>query len=399
LSHWILTINVGSGLGFRERTMDRIRAALFAGFSVAAVFLLWKHVQNPWWTWPWPLYGYAVLCVTSGTLIWPICSLLLAFRKQPPGVTQTRAIRELASPVDRAECIGDRPHSWLLHLPGNASFRLCLREWDVAIPLLPEPMEGLRIVQLSDLHLAPCFELRYFERVISACRQWDADFVFVTGDVVEHEEAIAWIEPLLGTVDAHLGKFAILGNHDEENQPHAIVKELARAGFDTLEGDWTAIELEGATIALGGTSAPWGPDVEPCAMPPADFRILLSHSPDRFYRAARWGIDLVFAGHNHGGQVRLPLVGPVFMPSRYSRRFDRGFFRRGRTMMYVSEGIAGQHPVRYGCLPEVTRFTLRNAVSATGFPESENRAAHRRNAEAMEREWSESRARQSKRMI
>jgi predicted MPP superfamily phosphohydrolase len=387
LAHWIWTINVGSGLGLRERTMERIRAAQFAGFSAASALLLWTHFQSPWWTWPWPLYGYAVLCVLSGTLVLPICSLLLAFRKQPAGVSQTRAIHELASPGDRAECVGDGPHSWLLHLPGNASFRLCLREWDVAIPALPEPMEGLRIVQLSDFHLAPCFQPRYFERAIGACRHWHADFVFVTGDIVEHEEAIAWIEPLLGSLDARLGKFAILGNHDEENQPQAIVKELVRAGFDTLEGEWTAIEVEGAILALGGTAAPWGPDVDPHVMPPADFRILLSHSPDRFYRAARSGINLVFAGHNHGGQIRLPLVGPVFMPSRYSRRFDRGFFRRGRTLMYVSEGIAGRHPVRYGCLPEVTRFTLRNAVGSAVLRELENRMVDDRNREAMVRDW------------
>ena len=115
---------------------------------------------------------------------------------------------------------------------------------------------------------------------------------------------------------------------------------------------------------MGGTSAPWGPEIDPRAIPPADFRILLSHSPDQFYRAARWEIDLMFSGHNHGGQIRLPLVGAVFMPSIYSRRFDRGFFRRDRTLMYVNEGVSGMHPVRYGCMPEVTRF-------AAGMPEQQ----------------------------
>src|SRR4029077_9911436 len=134
------------------------------------------------------------------------------------------------------------------------------------------------------------------------------------------------------------------------------------------------------------TAAPWGPDVDPLAMPPADFRILLSHSPDRFYRAARWGIDLMGAGHNHGGQIRLPLVGPVFIPSRYSRRFDRGFFRRDRTLMYVSEGVAGRHPVRYGCLPELPRFVLRPAGAAASLPGLERQTAHGRKREAMERD-------------
>ncbi len=97
-------------------------------------------------------------------------------------------------------------------------------------------------------------------------------------------------------------------------------------------------------------------------MPPADFRILLSHSPDLFYKAQGWGVDLMLSGHNHGGQIRLPLVGPVFMPSRYSRRFDRGFFRQNGTLMYVNEGVGGKHPVRYGCPPEVSRMVLRVAA-------------------------------------
>ena len=97
-------------------------------------------------------------------------------------------------------------------------------------------------------------------------------------------------------------------------------------------------------------------------MPPADFRILLSHSPDLFYKAQGWAVDLMLAGHNHGGQIRLPLVGPVFMPSRYSRRFDRSFFRQNGTLMHVSDGVGGKHPVRYGCPPEVSRMVLRVAA-------------------------------------
>ena len=182
--------------------------------------------------------------------------------------------------------------------------------------------------------------------MIDACRGWHADLIVLTGDVVEDDEAIAWVEPLLAPLRGPAGEARlILGNHDEDHQPQAItLEELARAGFETLEGRWMTLDADGATIAVGGTSAPWGPALDPAAMPAADFRILLSHSPDRFYRAAEWGIDLMLAGHNHGGQIRLPLIGAVFMPSVYSRRFDRGFFRRGPTLMYASEGVAGMHP-------------------------------------------------------
>jgi predicted MPP superfamily phosphohydrolase len=265
----------------------------------------------------------------------------------------------------RDDLIGEGEGAWLLRLPGNESFQLRMSDWDVSIPGLPPALDGLRIVQVSDLHMARCFRPAFFERVVGACHAWEADLLAITGDIIEDDAAIAWIEPILGPLDARIGKFAILGNHDREHQPSSTIAAMARAGYEVLDGRWTTREVDGTTIALGGTSAPWGPDVDPSAMPAADFRLLLSHSPDRFYRAERWGIDLMVAGHNHGGQIRLPLVGAVFMPSVYSRRFDRGFFRRGRTLMYASEGIAGLHPVRYGCPPEVTRFTLRPAAVAS----------------------------------
>ena len=184
---------------------------------------------------------------------------------------------------------------------------------------------------------------------------------------MEDDETISWVEPLLSPLAARLGKFAILGNHDNEHQPQAIAGELGRAGFEMLEGRWTTLDLEGTTLAIGGTSAPWGPAFAASDVPPADFRILLSHSPDLFYKAQRWGINLMLSGHNHGGQIRLPLVGPVFMPSRYSRRFDRGFFRQNGTLLYVNVGVGGKHPVRYGCPPEVSRLVLHAGAGGVGL--------------------------------
>ena len=160
-----------------------------------------------------------MLCVVSGMLIWP---LFVAHRPAPAPRESTGRSRHSTWPGSGTRAlIGGGNGSWLLRLPGNESFRVQLREWDVAIPGLPEPLDGLRIVQLSDLHLAPCFERRFFERVIDACRGWDADLVVMTGDIVEDDEAIGWIEPLLAPLEARLGKFAILGNHDDEHQPRS----------------------------------------------------------------------------------------------------------------------------------------------------------------------------------
>lgn len=359
LYHFMLAVNVTSGLGFRERALGRIRLVLLAVLLGSAGFLLWKHTVDPWWTWAWPLRAYAFLCLASGVVFWPVCSLSLKTRKRPSGVSVRTDFLDLCRECGAEALIGRGKGTWQLRLPGNESLSLSLRQYETFLPGLPRDLDGLSVVQLTDLHFAPVYHRSYFERVVDACRDWPADLVLITGDLIDSHEALAWIEPVLGPLEARLGKYAILGNHDAEHDPGQIIQALAQAGFESLEGRWTTLSTSGRSLAVGGTSAPWGPAIDP--VPPlADVRILLSHSPDLFYRARNWGVDLMLSGHNHGGQIRLPVLGPVFMPSIYSRRFDRGFFRSGQTLLYVSEGIGGKHPIRYGCPPEVCRFILRS---------------------------------------
>jgi predicted MPP superfamily phosphohydrolase len=251
-----------------------------------------------------------------------------------------------------------------LRIPGNEALWPRIEDYRIDVPGLPPALDGLRLLHLTDLHLAPCFERRFFESIMDEASRLAPDLVLLTGDIVEHPETVGWIEPVLSRVRGRLGQCAILGNHDLQYGEKAVRGALAAAGFEDVDGRWITLERgeARATIAVGGTSAPWGPELDRREMPAADFRIVLSHSPDLFYRLSKWEcVDLILSGHNHGGQVRLPLVGPVLMPSRYSRRFDRGFFERGGTRMYVSHGLGAKHPLRWNCRPEVTRLTLHGA--------------------------------------
>ena len=81
--------------------------------------------------------------------------------------------------------------------------------------------------------------------------------------------------------------------------------------------------------------------------------------PDNIRWARRKGMDLMLSGHVHGGQIRFPVVGSMLVPSRYSRRYDCGVFAEGPTLLHVSRGLSGEHPLRFGSRPEVTRLTLR----------------------------------------
>jgi predicted MPP superfamily phosphohydrolase len=361
---WTVIANIGHAVGLSDRAVDVLRLVLAAAIVGLAGLIVASVIGGPLASWHWALQAYAVACLVIAVIGLPAVTLLRLRRRMPAGIAGSAVEIDLAAQEGKDALIGPGRHAWLLRLPGNESFRIKAMEWEVALANLPEEWDGLSLVHLSDLHCAASYRPRYFEAVADIAGGWPADIVALTGDLVDDDQAIDWLEPVLSRLRGRFGTFAILGNHDLAHQPRKIRRAVVQAGFADLEGRWTQLALEGGILAVGGTSYPWGPALDPAAMPEADFRLLLSHSPDQFPRAARWGVDLVLSGHNHAGQVRLPLVGPVFMPSLYSRRFDRGFFRSGRTLLYVSQGVAGQHPIRYGgCLPEVTRLVLRAATS------------------------------------
>src|SRR5262249_15836954 len=128
--HFVVLINVLSGLGYPEAIMDRVRFWIFAALWISSAGFLWMHLHSPFWNWPWPLFGYAVLCLISGIVTLPLASLYLAFRKRPDGITGShRTVHLDLEPTGHAALIGSGEHSWLLRLPGHDSFGLCLREW------------------------------------------------------------------------------------------------------------------------------------------------------------------------------------------------------------------------------------------------------------------------------
>jgi len=369
LAVFVLCLNLLHSTNVPEKLLNILSLALLMATLAALPFLI---TLRPWTAWPAAPRAYAQLCLGIALVGLPIVTLLRAFRRTPGGVATRGEEIDLAAELGPDRVIGEGRHGWLLRLPGNRSFRIRRVQCDLILTGLPPALDGLNIVQVTDLHFSHCFRREFFEAVADVAAGWDADLVAFTGDLLDDPDTMDWVEPVLGRLRGRLGQFAILGNHDHRLRPGRARRTLQKAGFEDLEGRWIRVESDGATLALGGTSEPWGPRLDYDAMPEADFRLLLSHSPDQFPRAAPRGVDLVLSGHNHGGQIRLPVLGPILMPSRYGRHFDRGFFRAGPSLLYVSQGVAGKHPIRYGCSPEVTRFTLRAS------PASRAATAHER---------------------
>lgn len=359
LALFVLSLNLLHSTAVPDKLLDALNLALLGATLLALPAMLGA---GPWTAWPQPARAYALLCLAVALVGLPAATLVRAFRRVPAEVAAIRReTLDLRRSLGPGRAIGAGKHAWLLRLPANRSLRVQRVECDLSLPGLPPALDGLAIVQVSDTHFSSAYGRAFFEAVAAEVEGWDADLVVFTGDLLDDTATLDWVAPVFGRLRGRLGQFAILGNHDHRLRPGRARRALRNAGFGDLDGRWAEIAPPGGRIALGGTSEPWGPRLDYDAMPAADFRILLSHSPDQFPRASGRGVDLVLAGHNHGGQVRLPGFGPLLMPSRYSRHFDRGFFRSGGSVMYVSQGVGGKHPIRLGCTPEVTRFTLRSA--------------------------------------
>jgi hypothetical protein len=201
---------------------------------------------------------------------------------------------------------------------------------------------------------------RFYEEVVREAEHLAPDLICFTGDLMDSMNCLDWLPGLLGGLKAPLGKFYILGNHDWLLDPPAIRRMMQDIGWRDVASHATTIPHHGLPLVIGGTERPWmgqHPDLE--MAPDPAFRLLLSHTPDHFAWAQSQGVDLMLSGHNHGGQIVLPVIGPMYTPSFYGVRYSAGCWYEKGTLLYVSRGLSGGHPIRYNCLPEVTMLTLR----------------------------------------
>jgi predicted MPP superfamily phosphohydrolase len=319
-------------------------------------------VEPPFPAWRVTVLAYLVACWLAALIGLPWVTLSRRRRARPAALASNHS-----DTVDVAQQLGYRPTGngfWrhLARLPGNDIFRVDFNEKVLRLARLPAVWDGLTILHLSDLHLNGTPDRTFFQHVMDRCRDWQPDLVALTGDIVDDEEHHRWVVPLLGRLKWSIAAFAILGNHDGWYEVNLIRRRVRRCGFQMLANTWTQLALRGEPLIVIGNEAPWftpPPDLASC--PQGPFRLCLSHTPDNIGWARANRVDLMLSGHVHGGQVRLPLIGSLVVPSRYGRKFDCGTFDEPPTVLHVSRGLSGQEPLRINCRPEVTKLILERA--------------------------------------
>jgi predicted MPP superfamily phosphohydrolase len=260
------------------------------------------------------------------------------------------------------------------------------------LPLPPNWPSDLSIVHISDLHVR-----RHDQRLLRvqrrALERMSPDLLCVTGDVCEKVEDIPLLVEVLKSATPRLGTFIVLGNHehnapapgriraeqkrglwpligkilhvfaprltsDGDEEGHAMAEALRAAGFTVLHNEGVRVNKNGRSVWIAGCDSAWAGHADMNAAMrgrrPGEACLALIHEPDLAFEAESHGADLVLAGHTHGGQVRLPLVG-----APYTLRMDpriaiaSGFQRLEAGLLHITAGLGHTIPLRFGCPPEV----------------------------------------------
>jgi len=243
-------------------------------------------------------------------------------------------------------------------------------ETDVPLAGLPADLDGLRVLQLSDIHLGTFLSERELARVIDAACELRPHIAFATGDFISTRgDPLEVCLRQLGRVKADAGMFGCLGNHERYAHVQAQTTELAaRAGIRILRGEAQQLRFGNSVLNVAGVDYQSLLDQEEYLkgaerlVYPGALNLLLSHNPDVFPVAAGQGYHLVLAGHTHGGQVTVEILDQGINPARFFTPYVRGLYRMDRAAAYVTRGIGTIGiPARIGAPPEITLLRLRKA--------------------------------------
>ncbi len=310
-------------------------------------------------SWEWLPLGYLLACAALGGAWFPAVTLWRLARRRPAVVVEESTVVYDVEKELGYRPVGDGKHRRVAGWKFNGLFRVEFTTLRLTFPGLPAAWRGLTILHLSDLHLYGTPALLHYQLLMRrAMADGVPDLVVLSGDIIDGDEYLAWVEPILKELSWAVAAVAILGNHDWWQDAAAVRTRLTAGGFHVIGGTHEVIDVRGEPLVAVGHEGPWfrpGPDVSNL---PDGFRLLVSHSPDNIAWARRHGFRLMLSGHNHGGQIRVPVVGSLFVPSWYSRRYDAGTFHEPPTVLHVTRGIAGKEPIRFRCPPQVTRLVL-----------------------------------------
>jgi uncharacterized protein len=245
-----------------------------------------------------------------------------------------------------------------------------VREIDVPVPDLHPDLAGLRLVQVSDIHLSPFLTEREFARVVDAANQLRPHLMLVTGDLISvRGDPVDACLRQIARLRSDAGVLGCLGNHEiSAGVEDYTTERAARLGIPFLRGQARQLRFGNASVNVAGYDYQRMSlrarylDGAGKLVAPGALNILLQHNPDVFPTAAAQGWDLTLAGHTHGGQINIEILHQNLNVARFYTPFVYGLYSSGRSSIYVTRGIGTiGMPARIGAPPEIAVLRLRKA--------------------------------------
>ena len=362
---------------------------------LGATFLFWELLRLGWFRGSLLRRSALTACWIAASLVflltWLFCFARVSFAFPPRMVEWTQAfgliggfcvtcaavlvalLRRVPRPFreDRRDLFRAAGAMALVTPPVVAAFGIIDRtqfrvtETKLAVPNLPRDLQGLRMVQVTDVHLSPFLSEKEMARAVDMANETRAHVAFMTGDLITRpgDPLDACIRQI-ARLRADAGVYGCLGNHEIYCGTEAYVtRECARRGIRFLRSEATDLRFGAATIHLAGV------DYQPMhsvylqgaesLVAPDKFNLLLSHNPDVFRVAAHQGWNVVLSGHTHGGQVNVEILRQNLNVARFFTPWVRGPYHLGSSAIYVSSGIGTiGMPMRLGAPPEISVVQL-----------------------------------------
>lgn len=299
----------------------------------------------------------------------PLTSKYRQFRN-----SATRTVRRLKAKIRHAALT--RAPMWLSRgrlADGKAMSDISCIERDIALPDLPDQLDGLRITHLTDLHIGSIITPARLPGIVEATNAMGGDLIAVTGDYLDLSiKVLDDVIDAMQQLTAPLGVFFVAGNHDYLDDHEALPPRFREAGLRILMNETEVVERRGKRIVISGVDFPHkAKDMRRYVLRALkgaprrrddDLRVLLSHHPNAFDIARQRRVDLTLAGHTHGGQLVLSNTrgkkGSIGLGS-LAHRYPRGLYRRGDSYLYVNSGVGSWFPLRVNCPAEIACLTMR----------------------------------------
>ncbi len=243
-------------------------------------------------------------------------------------------------------------------------YNLTIKEYKIENKYLPKSFDGIKIVHFSDIHLGSTVDIKYLDKIVNLINKQNPDIVVFTGDMLDkrrtlNDSEIESVKKSLSKIKSNLGNYAVSGNHDIKQLD--TYKKIMDTNFTILDNEEKLIYYkENTPISIVGLSDPSETKINYDVLEKENdyYRFVLCHEPDEYKKISNYSFNVMFSGHSHGGQVRLPFIGKIYTPIGAKTYYD-DYYKLDNKEIFISNGIGTTRiDIRFNSAPSINLYRL-----------------------------------------